>query len=272
LLSLLHSVLAKEPFISRSASKIMVQTLNYDINLHAFMKNIDRFRNGQAPEKTDFTNVPILNLLVQNTIYSFIDWPGEKFISGEGADADYIYKSRRVITRARHVIFFLPPEQVDTTLPKPEEEVCFDVMKLNQSLTWHLSFPDSRRMNTIIYVINKVDKLRNRNNTVELFNIINGKDDYNVYSDSWNQGEFELINNSTANYILHQNAELYHVLNNLSVGNTEIAKYYIPAAPYGHDVAVNARNEKNDKDSDVVHHGFLAGVPFLCIMKKDGLI
>lgn len=272
LLSLLHAVLAKEPFISRHASKIMAQTLNDDVNLHAFMKNIDRFRNGQPPEKTDFTNVPILNLLVQDTIYSFIDWPGEKFISGEGADADYIYKSRRVITKARHVIFFLPPEQVDLTLPKPDEEVCFDVMKLNQSLSWHLAFPDVRRMNTLIYVINKVDKLHKRNNTEELFQSINGKDDYNVYSGNWNQSEFSAINESTANYILHQNAGLYHVLNNLTIGKTQIDKFYIPVAPYGRDVAMNTADEKGDAEAKVVHHGFLAGVPFLCILRKDGLI
>lgn len=269
LLSLLHSVLAREPFISSHVSKVAAKTLNDDVNLNAFMKNIDRFKNGQAPEKTDFTNVPILNLLVQDTIYSFIDWPGEKFISGEGADADYIYKSRRVITRARHVLFFLPPEQVDLSLPEPEEEVRFDVMRLNQSLTWHLSFPDSKRMKSLIYVINKVDKLRQRNNTEELFMKISGKDDYNVYSDAWNQQEFSLITDSTAAYILHQNAELYHVLNNLSVGNMQVEKNYIPVAPYGKDVAINA--EKEDR-ANVVHHGFLAGTPFLCILKKDGLI
>ena len=230
------------------------------------MKNIERFRRGEEPLKTDFQDVPILNLKVHDTIYSFIDWPGEKFISGSNADQDYIYIARRVITHAHHVFFFLPPEQVDETMPAPDENVCFNIMDLQGSLAWHLSFPDKRRMKSLVYVLNKADKLESRTNTYGMFANIEGKSEADLYTGGWQQKTYDAIERETKNYIMQQHPSLYNVLNGLQ---TSGIKNYIPVAPYGQDITTS---EGQQRDKVVVHRGFFAGVPFMRILKTDGIV
>lgn len=270
LLSLLDTVLTQTPFIDDQA--VATSTLNNDFNLTAFMNNIARFRQGLAPNKTDFQNVPILNLKVRDTIYSFIDWPGEKFISGAETDQDYVYKSKRVITHAKHVFFFLPPEQIDVTLPSAEENVTFDIMELGRSLTWHMSFPNQKRMRSLTYISNKIDKLRDRPNAAGLFETIEGKTEVDVFSASnWKQNEFDVINNGMKNYIMLQNPALYGMLEKLSIGNVVPLKRYIPTAPYGYD-AEKQKDEKDGENTFVVHRRMLAGLPFLGILRADSAI
>jgi len=269
LLSLLNTVLSKTPFIGDT--KIATSTLNDDDNLRGFMGNIERFRKGLGPVKTDFKHVPILNLKIKDTIYSFIDWPGEKFISGAGADDDYVYKSRRVITHARHVLFFLPPEQIDSTLPTTEENVCFNTMDLSQSLQWHMAFPDHRRIRSLIYVANKVDKFRGRDNTETMFSQIDEKSEVNIFSGgAWNEAEYNLINSNMSDYIQIQNPALYNVLFNVNTGMANVEKYFLPVSPYGYD----AEREENPDNAGgiVIHRGFLSGLPFLRILRTDGII
>lgn len=262
LLSLLNTVLSNNPF----TKELPTVTLQDDDNLNAFMGNINRFRNGLSPVKTDFKNVPILNLKIKDTIYSFIDWPGEKFINGDGADADYIYKSKRVITRAQHILFFLPPEQIDDNIKTSEENVTFNVMNLGQSLSWHFSFPERKKIKSVTYVINKVDKLKGMNNTSELFNAIDGKSEIDLYSNAWKSDVFDDMNTATERYIQQQNPQLYNVLNNVVIGNGKVTKNYLSVAPYGRDAAESQNSDK------VIHEGFLAGAPFLRIIAVDGLI
>ncbi len=267
LLALLNTIQSKAPFITDKP--LETKTLQYDFNLTAFMNNIQRFREGLAPNKTDFENVPILNLKIHDTIYSFIDWPGEKFININGADEDYIYKSKRVITHASHIFFFLPPEQIDESLPQPEENVCFDIMSLSQSLATHLSFPDRRRIKSLTYVANKVDKLSGRANTEAVFNFVTTKSEVDMYNGSrWCANEFENINNSAKDYLVRQNPSLFSVLNSMKSGAVEIEKFFIPVAPYGYDAEKDSDGEKRV----VIHRGFLAGLPFLRILKTDGII
>lgn len=268
LLGLLNTVLSRPPFIT--SDPIKTATLSNDFNLKAFMKNIERFRAGLAPEKTDFENVPILNIKVKDTIYSFIDWPGEKFISGAGTDDDYVYKSRRVITRARHILFFMPPEQIDETLPAKEEGVRFDIMDLSASLSWHLSFPEKKRFASVIFIANKVDEHRGRINSDGLFNQINGKQEIHIFNgQAWQETEYIGIDASTKNFIMQKHPALFGALNNLSMGGAHYEKYYIPVAPYGHD----APKEKTEgENAAVIMRGFLSGLPFLRILKTDHII
>ncbi len=271
LLALLNTVLSKAPFINDSS--VSTSTLSNDFNLTAFMNNIDRFRRGLAPNKTDFENVPILNLKVRDTIYSFIDWPGEKFINIDGSDEDYIYKSKRVITHARHIFFFLPPEQIDNTLPRPEENVCFDIMSLNQSLATHLSFPDRRRIKSLTYVANKIDKLSGRPNTEVVFNAITAKGEGDVYSSmNWRMPEYAAIDSSARQYLISQNPALYNILNSMTAsGGVQLEKYFIPVAPYGYD-AEKEETASDDGSGVVIHRGYLAGLPYLRVLKTDNLI
>ncbi len=269
LLSLLNTVMHDLPFVDASNNRVATTTLNGDFNLHAFMNNIDRFRKGLSPEKTDFQNVPILNLKVADTIYSFIDWPGEKFISGAGTDEDYVYKSRRVITQARHVMFFLPPEQIDQALDASEENVRFNIMDLQESLSWHLAFPERRKFKSLICVANKVDMLRGRSNTERLFDAIDSRNMINIYSgNAWRESEYAAIDDSMKNYIMQQHSALFGVLKN--IGNFE--KYYIPVAPYGYTVPQNKAGSGEKAEGAVILKGYLSGLPFLRILKTDKVI
>ncbi len=267
LLGLLNTVISRPPFIS--SDKVKTATLLQDFNLKAFMKNIDRFKSGLTPEKTDFENVPILNLKVKDTIYSFIDWPGEKFISGAGTDDDYVYKSRRVITRARHILFFMPPEQIDETLPKNEENVTFDVMDLSASLSWHLAFPEKKRFASLMFVANKVDLHRGRVNADILFNQINGKQEVNVFDgQNWNENEYAAINRCTEEFIKQKHPALFGAFNGINMGSSNYQKFFVPVAPYGYD----APKDKVEGQNTVVMRGFLSGLPFLRILKTDNII
>ncbi len=268
LLSLLNAVMHEHPFVDSESRNVATTTLNGDFNLHAFMNNIERFRKGMAPEKTDFQNVPILNLKVRDTIYSFIDWPGEKFINGAGTDEDYVYKSRRVITQARHVMFFLPPEQIDLGLDAAEENVRFNVMDLQESLNWHLAFPERRKFKSLICVANKVDMLRGRPNTERMFDAIDRRNLIDIYSGStWKEAEYKAVDEGLKNYIIQQYSALFGALNN--TGSFE--KYYVPVAPYGYTVPQN-KGDMTEQAGTVVLRGFLAGLPFLRILKSDRLI
>ena len=267
LLALLHAVQTKPPFITEKG--LSVAPLNNDDNYEAFRKNIDRFRRGSGPDKTDFVDVPILNLLANGTIYSFIDWPGEKFSDGERADLDYVLRSKRVISKARHVFFFLPPEQIDGTLPSTEEKVVIDVSDLAASLKLHLGFPDPDRMTDLVCILNKVDKLEGQPNTADMFAQINGKDDDDVYSGSWKGDMFECIEGSSESYVASRNPMLYSAIDKVTSGGAGMDRYYVPAAPYGYDAPPE---RSKDAPSEVLHRGYMAGIPFLFILKRDGAI
>lgn len=263
LLALLYSASNKAPFVGPNNEKIAVSTLNDDDNLEAFMRNINLYEQGKPPVKTDFSNVPILNLKVQDTIYSFIDWPGEKFISGGGADRDYIYNSKRVITRASHILFFLAPEQVDINMPTAEENVRFPLIPLRQSLDWHIAFPNSKKFKSLSYVINKVDMLESS----MLFNGINGKDDSYVYNTSFDNARYDEIEKLSKTYISNVYPGLLNVLDNVNHPQISVKKHYMPAAPYGKTVTSDGSG-----DGFNLNQGFFNGLPFLRILKDDGLI
>ena len=179
------------------------------------------------------------------------------------------------MAHARHIFFFLPPEQIDSSLPRPEENVCFDIMSLNQSLATHLSFPDRRKIKSLTYIVNKVDKLRGRPNTESLFNAITATTEVSVYnSGNWNMPAYAEVDNNARQYILSQNPALYNILNSMTAsGSVQIEKYFIPVAPYGYDAEKEETKAEGESTGNVViHRGFLAGLPYLRILKTDGLI
>ncbi len=279
ILGLLDTVLSKPPFLT--SDKVKTATLLQDFNLKAFMDNIARFRNGIGAKKTDFEDVPILNLKVSDTIYSFIDWPGEKFITGTGAttiassgigsaDEDYLYKSRRVITRARHVLFFMPPEQIVTNIKSSEEDVTFNVMDLSAALAWHLAFPEKKRFASLTIVANKADKLKESRNYANLSNQIEAKQEIHVYDgQNWNEAEFNAINSACVEFMSLEHPSLYGALSGISAGSNTYERYYLAVAPYGYTAA----SDMPDDNAEVKpNRGMLCGLPFLRILKTDGII
>ena len=269
LLSLLYTVQNINPFSNDGVGNrsINVTTLNDDDNLVAFSKNIERFTNGEDPDKTDFSNVPILNLLVNNIIYTFIDWPGEKFIDVERRSSDdYIFNSKKVAMKARHFLCFLEPSQIDLNRVEAEERVKFPPHALVSSFSWHMSFA-IEKLRSITFIVNKVDLYEGdannpaNPNAQPILNLIRDKSETSVYSGGkWSEEEFKAMDATTQGFLQVQHPNLLSGLNRMP-RFTDIPKCFLPVAPYGRREAHN--------DFSVVHHTRLAGIPLLRIMEID---
>lgn len=274
LLSMLFTIQNKQPFVG---AELRCDTLTNDSELDAFMKNLEVFMGGGVPEKTDFSNVPILNIKVKDTIYSFIDWPGEQFINEDNRPGkDYVFKDKRVLKYARHCMFFLAPSQVNVRLQGERENVGYPVMYLRDSLAFHLNLTDKRRLGSIVYVVNKVDMLLNDSNIrcEELKRIIDTTTEATIFNGKTiNKDMLQRLMDSTSSFVQSQNQMLYNTLDNINLGEYKIKKYYAPVAPYGKDMTNANSNEGNLMARDVaVMDTVLSGVPLLMILKEDKLI
>lgn len=270
LLSLLYTVNELPPFSQDGVENrsVNVSTLNEDNDLVAFSKNIERFKMGEDPDKTDFTNVPILNLLVDNIIYTFIDWPGEKFIDGEARrNDDFVYQSRRVIRKARHFLCFLEPSQIDMNRLESEERVRFSANDLVASFNWHMILTGVDHVRSISYIINKIDLFAGDDkndanpNADIILDLVRNKSETSVYSGGkWVGSEMQAIDSTTRSFLQIQNPVLLAGLTSMP-NFRGVPTMFVPVAPYG--------ESKKRRDSSVVHRTRLAGIPLLCIMEAD---
>lgn len=270
LLSLLYTVKELPPFSQDGVGNrsINATTLNEDNDLVAFSRNIDRFKRGDDPDKTDFTNVPILNLLVNDIIYIFIDWPGEKFIDGDvRRNDDFVYQTRRVIRKARHFFCFLEPSQIDLNRVESEERVRFSANELIASFDWHMRFPGIEKLRSITYIVNKIDLFMGdeRNdpnpNATPILELAEQKDETSVYAGGqWSQAEYQAMDSVTRNFLQVQNPNLLAGLVQMPFYKN-VPQSFIPVAPYG--------ERKNSQDPAVIHRTRLAGIPLLRLMELD---
>ena len=271
LLSLLYTITSLPPFShdGTGARSIIANPLHNDDNLEAFSKNIEQFKRGEDPNKTDFKNVPILNLLVNDVIYSFIDWPGEKFINSDARnDANFVYETKRVIMKARHFLCFLEPSQIDLNRIEAEEKVRFDAYDLAHSFDWHMSLPEGKgTVRSITYVVNKIDLFAGdaqnpaNPNAQPVLELARSKNETDVFSNKvWHENEFKNIDSITQNFLQVQHPNLLAHLNSMT-GFEGVVKAYVPVAPYGESRAKAGNN--------VVHRTRLAGVPLLRIIEQD---
>ena len=263
LLALYYMVLKIAPF--NTEEKIKAYSLTNDDNLSAFQRNLERYKKGEPPEKTDFYDIPILNLRIGDVIYSFIDWPGEKFIDDRyEIDRDFIYNTKKVITHARHMLFFLEPSQIDTSLSSKEENVDFDIDNIISRLRWHLDFPNPDKLRSIIYIVNKVDMLKNNEYTSHYYDEICSIPETDFYSSGkWNDEAFINVENRIKSYMSEMKHSLLHGLENIETAKN-VSRMFVPVAPYG-----AANNQENGM---VIHRGCLVGVPLLKILKTDSTL
>lgn len=274
LLSLLYTVQELAPFVQDS---IEAKTLENDDDLIAFSKNINLFKQGMDPNKTDFKDIPILNLLVNNVIYSFIDWPGEKFINSDARnDANFVYETRRVIMKARHFLCFLEPAQIDLNRVEAEERVRFAAHDLARSFEWHMNLPEGDgTVRSITYVINKIDLYNGdahngpNSNAQHMMETATSMNETDVYSNGrWNESEFKKIDAAAQGFLQVQNPNLLSRLKPvlkdrlkpIVPGSSDLPVSFVPVAPYG---------ERRETGSNVVHRTRLAGIPLLRIMELD---
>ena len=273
LLSLLYTIQNKSPFVDI----LGCATLKEDSELEAFTKNLEVFMSGGVPDKTDFSNVPILNIKVKNTIYSFIDWPGEQFINEDGKPGkDYVFKQKRVLKYARHCMFFLSPAQVNVRLEGEKEAVKYPILHLKTSLDFHLGLIEKKRLRSVVYVVNKVDMLLKDSETAnqDLEMLINTTNESTLFGGKTiNKEVMNRLLDSTSNFIRGQNQALYSTLENINLGRYQIKKYYVPVAPYGKDMSDAASIDLNlNAATMAVMDTILAGAPLLMILHEDKLI
>ena len=263
LLAMYHTATNYEPFTLEGP--LNTDSLKNDPNLEAFDKNIRRFEQGQPPVKTDFVDVPILNLRVNDVIYSFIDWPGEKFIDDTASNNDdFILDQRRVLAYARHILFFIEPSQVDETLKSGEEHVKFAAPKIANNLSRHLTYlaNNGEKLRSMIYIVNKADMLSQNENTAGIYEQFRGKPEIDFYNNGqWQNSQFEALEHVIKDgYLATQNPSLMTGLSKV-VTNKNVVKMFMPVAPYG--------SSDNVSNGVVVHRGCLSGLPLIKILQVD---
>ena len=266
LLALLWCIRNKSPFNGDNAN-FQVSTLTDDPDLAAFNKNISNYMKGLVPEKTDFTRVPILSLLINNIIYTFTDWPGEAFVNSSENSMDFAYDSRRIIADSRHFIFCLEPLQIAPDLQTGDrrENVDFDENTLLRRFNDHVSLANLGKVRSITFVANKFDMFIDDGypGTEEIRSLIENLTESDVYdnSGSWNPRAWEDITKKTFLFIRGQlptlapKAQAAYAANNIC---------FIPASPYGRPADMNRPEE--------IKRGYFVGLPLLHILKCDGII
>lgn len=263
LLALYYMVLKMPPFTTEDSIK--AYPLTNDDNLTAFQRNLERYRKGEPPEKTDFYDIPILNLRIDDVIYSFIDWPGEKFIDDKyEIDRDFIYNTKKVITHARHVLFFLEPSQIDASLASKEENVDFDMDNLISRLRWHLDFPNPDKLRSILFVVNKIDMIANNEYTESYYRDIRAIPETDFFGNGkWHDEAFSSLEKKIKSYISELKPSLLYGLENIETKD-KVERLFVPVAPYG--------ASDNKEQGMVIHRGCLVGVPLLKILKTDSTL
>lgn len=265
LLAMLYTVRTK--FAMHAVkSHIVLETLTNDRNLIAFDKNIERYQRGQPTLKTDFVNVPILNIRAGDCIYTFVDWPGEKFISAASErDNDYVFRHKPIIGQARHFLCFLEPSQVDHSVAEADENVQFPLMDLIERFRWHMSLPPHNKLRSFSCIINKFDVLEGKRNTSEVFDVMSYISETDIYSDgAWNDANFQKIDTATRQYIEAQSPILYSGFEYMS-GFEKLPRFYLPVSPYG-------KTPEEAGEDIVINRNCLAGLPLFCILKADKMI
>ena len=237
--------------------------------MRIFNTNVERYREGKPPIKTDLHNVPILNIKIGQNIYAFIDWPGEKFITNfTNIDDDYVFQSRRVIRRANHFLCFVEPSQIDRTLPLPEENVNFSSTELLERFKWHMDIADIAKVRSVTYIVNKADLLRDTPNAMDFMAMMDTTQETDIFSGGvWHKEAFEKIDGKMRRYFDNQDHMLYSGFDTMD-GFEKVHKAYAPVAPYGRRM-----DQEGEDDSDfVIHQTTLAGLPLLHILKVDGIL
>ena len=236
MLSLLWCTRNRPPF-NRASKHFKIRTLKNDKDLGAFIANISKYERGEPPDKTVFVDTPILSFLVNDVIYTFVDWPGEAFISDVKERAkereDFVYNNRRIIRKSRHFICSLDPSQVKPELAENyEEENCFDEASLLERFNEHIKLAPSKYLRSVIILANKFDLYISDENARELNRLIGNLTESSIYKDNgeWDKDAWKSITGETLSFL---RTKVNAFVTSLC---TEYAKHnicFIPAAPYG---------------------------------------
>ena len=267
LLALLWFIRNKAPFNGGNAN-FRVSTLTDDPDLESFNKNIENYMKGLPPLKTDFVGVPILSMLINDNIYTFIDWPGEAFINNSDSSMRFAYDSRRIIADSRHFIFCLEPVQVAPDLSAAEEKrenVNFDETTLMKRFNDHISLANLKNVRSISFVVNKFDMFIEANypGSEEIKELIANRTESDIFdaNGNWSVPNWDEIIRKTLSFIKGQISTLIAKAQSDYRSNNVC---FVPAAPYGRSA--------NEGASEKIKRGYLVGLPLLHILKSDGII
>jgi len=280
MLAMLWCVRNKPPF-TRVSNRFRVTTLTNDDNLVEFEKiNLSRYVDGLPPLKTEYEGVPILNFLANDVIYTFIDWPGEAFIYDSSKDVldvqkHFAYDTRRIIQKSRHFICSLDPDQVTHGLGADyDEQNYYSETHLLNRFREHIGYVPTKYLRSVTFLANKFDLFANDSNASELNEMLSQITESSIYTDNgvWNNESWKGIVDATARLLKMK------IPGFVTGVSTEYAKHnvcFIPSAPYGRTVHRNtgsSEGEAANQSLRAVNRGYMSGLPFLHILKSDGVI
>lgn len=262
-------------------NNVRITALDEDAEYTAFRNNLDCYAHVEEPLKTDFSNIPILNLLVNDMIYCLIDWPGEKFINNVSNEYyDFIFETQRVLQHARYIMFFLEPQQINDEVVSGQENVNFDLNDLAQNLRAHLNCIEKpERFRGIMVVANKYDILLKGENGEardyfsSAFNDQLGpkNDSDMIQSRKWNDAAFKELNDMTVSYLNNMRQGLTSAFINICAGyNWNVS--FLPVAPYGQKPQPHPGKNPSKDRPRLIHKEKLVATPFLSILHTDGVI
>jgi len=270
------------PPFNMASEHFKVSTLADDDDLIAFQINVDKYEAGLPVDKTAFKGkTPILSFLVNDVIYTFIDWPGEAFIydadDKSSEKSDYAYDVKRIIQKSRHFVCSLDPEQVVRGLgAEYDEENYYSEALLLSSFKKHIRFAPEKYLRSVTFLANKFDLYSNDVNSQELNKLLEGLTESNIYKDNgeWDKNNWKSITEQTTNFL---QAKIPAFVTSVS---TEYAKHnvcFVPAAPYGRTTkrptdGGAAKDDAPTLNERAIKRGYMNGLAFLNILKSDGVI
>ena len=219
--------------------------------------------------------------MVNDVIYTFIDWPGEVFIidaeESSREKRDYAYDTRRVIQKSRHFICALDPEQVVRGLGvEYDEQNYYSETHLMNRFREHIQLAPIKYLRSVTFLANKFDLYAKDVNSQELNKLLEGLTESKIYKDNgeWDRNNWENITNMTTSF-LRMKIPAFVTSVSTEYRNNNVC--FIPAAPYGRTTKRPADGGDNETGANnlsdrTVKRGYMNGLAFLHILKSDGVI
>jgi len=257
-------------------NRFRIKKLKGDPELEVIVEqNVKNFENGIDTIKTEpfSSQVPIISYLINDTIYTFTDWPGEEFINNKTDTLSFAYMAKRIIAKSRHFICCLVPEQIIPgirPLIEGREKVDYTASELIRRFNEHIEL--TNKLRSVTFIINKFDVFEDAKESdpgaAAIINLIKGISESDVLAEPaiWND-----LSQKTQEFIKDKMTPLHTGAVNAYQKDYNLC--FIPVAPYGRDGKPVSPSGENAAaaTADRSQQGYLVGLPLLHILKCDGI-
>ncbi len=289
LVSLYHTVLTMAPFAHNAFGQnqgLDCSTLSNDEDTRKWNTQRERFVQACRMEQTSFDRQPVLNIKVRKqgtkefTIYSFVDWAGEAFITNNpNATRFDPLRYQKLFRWTRHLMMFLEPTQISSQIPantNNNANVSFSIFALVEELKTHLGDLIGGKLKTLTYILCQADRLEMLPAGERLWQKMAQTPNNSIYANGqWNDNPLEALQNESVAFLDSTNQNILNTLAGATAGTSldKLSLNYIPVAPYGRNVdAVFNAGNIGMSDGQQVVQSRCVGVPFLMFLHKDGII